>query len=45
MDEQGVESIQAHLINLERTHQAIPNEVNQIGMLNEVDLHHEGAHA
>ena len=39
MGEQSAECIHAHLMKLERTHQAIPNGVDQI------EIHHEGAHA
>ena len=38
MGEQGAESIHAHLMKLESTHQAIPYGVDQIEILN-------GAHA
>ena len=38
MGEQGMESIHAHLMKLERNLQAIPNGVDQI------EIHHEGAH-
>ena len=38
MGEQGTESIHAHLMKLESTHQAIPYGVDQIEILN-------GAHA
>ena len=30
MGEQGVESIHAHLMKLERTHQGIPNELDRL---------------
>ena len=30
MGEQGAESIHAHIMKLERTHQAIPNEVDRL---------------
>ena len=38
MGEQGTESIHAHLMKLERTHQAIPYGADQIEI-------HNGAHA
>ena len=47
MGEQGVESIHAHLMKLESTHQAIPYGADQIEILNGVDQIEilNGAHA